>query len=1189
MRFVGPFRSWWSILCIGACALGTIRAMGQSLVDNPSFELGFTNWSSRLGAVLALNPQGHLGTNSLLAGNRTATNQGVQQVLTGKLIPGDSYYCAAWVRTDSDTAAPVVLGMEFTDDAGLHTTNVALNVASNGGWRFLEGVFDFQTTGTVQDVKLFAGGPPSGVSLIVDDAAVVPLDGFRLAARNFPGVWIGGVGADSTLKSNPPYGETVTTDYHICGAENVLKFAGTEPASNSFSWTAADTIVNTAIANGQQTRGHTLVWHSGLPNWVSTNTTWTTSQLQTILFNHIDTVASRYRDKLFCWDVVNEALNTDGTMRSTLWYNQPGIGFAGQGSNYLAEIYRRARAAAPNAKLVYNDYSEDEDNAKSDGMYAMVRGFQSNGVPIDAVGFQMHIGKGGPNLASMRSNFQRFNDLGVDLHITELDVKVNIDTNTGIVTNSADLTTQANTYFNVYGTALAFPRTRVIQTWGYTDRYSWIPGFSPGYGAALPLDENLNRKLAWWAIYNVLANQAENLPVTAISAGDSTSITTNTSFSAGKARLFSAGATNDFMTLKLTIPYRGEYNVRVGVRKDNTSGQFQLATAPVAGGTFANLGSKQDLYASTASYTELSVATTTFASAGDYYFRFTVAGKNSSSTGFGLALDYLRLTPTGSEGNQTPYADAIADRATLKNHAFEPIAFRVYDRETVEPALSVSLVSSNQQLFPTNNLQLTQYGPQFILNATPAPNYYGTGSITLLVKDADGVVGTQSFNLTVTNGYNEPVLAPIEDTVIVQDTVAAIPVTAWHTVDDPSTLTLSATTSNPDLVPASNLVLTGNGSNRLATITPLPGRVGQTVVTLRLLDQRGQTATNVFTLQVTPEPLTGTLHLNNPGFETPFNTLNKVSSTNSITGQLASSWTENSGNAPTLVYEAETNDVPAGAYAQKVTLATNGSPNFQIIQSFAMVTGHLYTASVWLKSLSPANLSVTIGKASSPYSTYFTTNVTMTNYWRKFSMTGLAPSNVTARLVLRTTRPTTFWLEEANVTSDLINTAPTLAPITNFNVNAGQLVQMTNSASDADVPEQTLSHTLVTGPPNASLDPTTGLFVWRPSASQANTTNPITFKVTDDGTPPLSATQSFKIVVNPLVRPALAGALVGGNSQLQLRVTGDAGLDYLIQASPDLTNWVNLNTNLSPPLPFNWTDTNAANYRKRFYRVLLSP
>jgi len=278
----------------------------------------------------------------------------------------------------------------------------------------------------------------------------------------------------------------------------------------------------------------------------------------------------------------------------------------------------------------------------------MAADFKSRGVPMDGIGFQMHIA-GTPDLSSRRANFQRLNDLGLNLHITELDVRVPVDGN-GNATAWA-LAPQADTYFNVLGTALAYPRFRVLQTWNFTDRYLWVPGFFTGYGVALPLDANLNRKPAWWALRDALANQGESLAVTT-SAGTSSGISYTTLFSAGAARQFYANAANDAMTLTADVPYPGEYNVRVGIQKNHWSGQFQLAVTRSPGGAFVNVAGVRDTYAGSTSYAKLNLGNFTFTGAGANSFRFTIAGKNGSASDYDIVVDYLRLVPTGADRNQ---------------------------------------------------------------------------------------------------------------------------------------------------------------------------------------------------------------------------------------------------------------------------------------------------------------------------------------------------------------------------------------------------------------------------------------------------------------------------------------------------------------------------------------------------------
>jgi len=743
--------SRFAIYCALLLLLPTFCARGQNLLDNAGFEQGTNRWTVRASGILRATNRFHSGTGAVAIVNRTATADGPAQSLLGKMQPGVSYFCSAWARVDSASPEIIRLNFEQQDAAGAHSFSVAQETTNNA-WVYLSGVFTFTASGPLQEIQFYIDGPSAGVDLLVDDAVVMPASGFRLAARN-TGVQLGGVLSDTTLRNDRTFASVAANEYHIAGAENALKFPATEPSSNNFSFTASDAIVNSAMTNGQNARGHTLIWHGALPNWVASNN-WSAAQLQAIIFNHIDHVVDRYKDQLFCWDVVNEALNSDGTFRSTIWYDQPGIGYAGQGSKYIEEAFKRARAADPDAQLIYNDFSTETLNTKSDALYAMALDFKSRGVPLDGIGFQMHVGVNGPNISSWRSNLQRFNDLGLNLHITEMDVRIPVDSN-GVAT-ATDLSTQANTYFNVIGAALAFPQVKVVQTWGFSDKSSWIPGSFPGFGAALPLGTNWNRKPAWWAIHDVLANQAEFLTVTNLSAGSAQLVVTNSGFSAGRARQLQANGAGDFLTLAVNVPYTGEYNVRVGVRRNSSSGQFQLAAAPLAGGAFLDIGAVQDTYAATTAYAELNLGNTNFPAAGDYGFRFTVAGKNPSSTDYDLALDYIRLTPTGSEGNQAPIISTIADQTMAEDSGTFFVPFTVLDRETVESALTLTVTSSNTTLVPAANLVLLGGGQSRVLSITSGANLSGTTLITLTAADADGKSATNRFLVTILPSPDPP-------------------------------------------------------------------------------------------------------------------------------------------------------------------------------------------------------------------------------------------------------------------------------------------------------------------------------------------------------------------------------------------------------------------------------------------------
>jgi hypothetical protein len=167
------------------------------------------------------------------------------------------------------------------------------------------------------------------------------------------------------------------------------------------------------------------------------------------------------------------------------------------------------------------------------------------------------------------------------------------------------------------------------------------------------------------------------------------------------------------------------------------------------------------------------------------------------------------------------------------------------------------------------------------------------------------------------------------------------------------------------------------------------------------------------------------------------------------------------------------------------------------------------------------------------------------------------------------------------------NTPPTLAAISNYTRIAGATLTFTNSASDSDVPAQTLTFVLLDNPGGATLTTNTGIFNWRPTQSQGGSSNVMKVVVTDSGSPVLSATQSFSVVVNVPAQPVLQPGLTNG--LFSLLVAGDSGPDYIVQASTNLVGWTTVTNAVSPSMPFQWSDADAASFKQRFYRVLLGP
>lgn len=265
---------------------------------------------------------------------------------------------------------------------------------------------------------------------------------------------------------------------------NEMKWDTTEPNRGQFNFGPADSLVAAAVEANQKVRGHTLVWHSQTPAWVQNLPA---AELRQAMVDHITAEVSHYRGKLYAWDVVNEAFEENGTRRQSFWQQKLGDG-------YIADAFRAARAADPEVKLYYNDYNTDGLGAKSDAVYNLVKSFQQQGVPIDGVGLQAHLIVGQVP-GSIRQNIQRFVDLGVEVAITELDIRMQTPATV------AKLATQASDYTAVADACLAVTGCVGITTWGLSDKYSWIPPVFPGYGAALPFDDNLQPKPAYDSLY----------------------------------------------------------------------------------------------------------------------------------------------------------------------------------------------------------------------------------------------------------------------------------------------------------------------------------------------------------------------------------------------------------------------------------------------------------------------------------------------------------------------------------------------------------------------------------------------------------------------------------------------------------------------------------------------------------------
>lgn len=349
-----------------------------------------------------------------------------------------------------------------------------------------------------------------------------------------------GVAVDTDrLGSNEAYADLVNTQFSSVTAENVMKWQLLEPTRGTYEWEAADELVASAKANGQVVRGHTLVWHSQLPEWISPDgytTTLSNAELRAVLKKHVQDTVTHFKGDIDAWDVVNEAINEDGTARESVWYKAFG------GTGYIDAAFRWAHEADPDVKLYYNDYNMEFTGPKSDAAHAYAQRMIARGVPVDGVGFQTHLSTryGFPDLLA---NLQRFAALGLDIAETEVDVRTAVlaegaeqgedgaaqadpDAAEGAdvdgtpepadVTPDADepvpavyTSTPANRlggvaqqqyWSDALSACLLVERCVSFTVWGVSDADSWIPGVFPGEGAALLFDDDYAPKPEFFTI-----------------------------------------------------------------------------------------------------------------------------------------------------------------------------------------------------------------------------------------------------------------------------------------------------------------------------------------------------------------------------------------------------------------------------------------------------------------------------------------------------------------------------------------------------------------------------------------------------------------------------------------------------------------------------------------------------------------
>ena len=294
-----------------------------------------------------------------------------------------------------------------------------------------------------------------------------------------------GTAVQASLLNTPVYRDIVNREFTDLTAEYEMKWATIGRSRGSPNFAPGDAIVSHAMSQGMQVKAHALVWHSSVPEWAGALPT---EDFRTEVEAHIRATASHFRGRVRAWDVVNEAVDGGG-LRNSVFLQK-------LGSTYIAEAFRIAREADPNALLFYNDYGAEGLGTKSDAVYDLVRTLRAEGVPIDGVGLQMHITVGGrPSDADIAANMRRLAALGVKVEITEMDVRIS-----GLGgSTSSRLDAQRAAYQSVVGVCVREPACAGVTFWGFTDAHTWLAPDEP-----LLFDRNYAPKPAYTGVLDAL-------------------------------------------------------------------------------------------------------------------------------------------------------------------------------------------------------------------------------------------------------------------------------------------------------------------------------------------------------------------------------------------------------------------------------------------------------------------------------------------------------------------------------------------------------------------------------------------------------------------------------------------------------------------------------------------------------------
>lgn len=505
----------------GALVLPAALAFGQpataqdegTVVHTSNFEDGTVgDWVPRGPVTLAVE------NGALLTTGRTADWNGPSIDLTDLIVSGGVYEISLDVRFADGSAGEAISATVQRESAG-ETSYDSLVYQSAVGteWATLSG--EYTIASPADALTFYVESPTPDASYWIDD--------FQITELSPPGVdpdipslkdvlaeeFRFGAAVDPRDLADPT-GQLLNKHFNQITAENHMKPDALQPTEGTFTFDAADELVEHAEANGMEIYGHTFLWHSQVPDWWFTypaghpnagEPLGSSAEDQQIMLDrleaHIGAIAAHYGDRVWAWDVVNEVIsdNAAEVYRNSRWFQ------IFEGPEYISHAFRIAReqldaVGATEVKLFINDYGTDNP-AKRDNLYNLVADMRANGVPVDGVGHQTHISLNTP-LSNIEASIDKFAGLGVLQAVTELDVAIGAPLE-GVEFPEYDARiVQQGHYYRDLFAMFREKDLESVTAWGLHDGRSWLRGFNGTrpLESPLPFDDDLQAKWAYWGI-----------------------------------------------------------------------------------------------------------------------------------------------------------------------------------------------------------------------------------------------------------------------------------------------------------------------------------------------------------------------------------------------------------------------------------------------------------------------------------------------------------------------------------------------------------------------------------------------------------------------------------------------------------------------------------------------------------------